>query len=248
MKTPIGLDATLPIVYLFKEAIDLLWQKRTQVIKMFLPIVVLLAFIDWATRNLLSLDDLSLKAAFIALSSLFSVLLATASHQFTLLPEQQRNYTQVIRIWGLNEFRYLLRTLQISILALILFMLVMLALMLIGDNPELAYVAAFVALVPTLYILSRLSIVLPEAALGKATSLKRAWGLSEGNGVRLCLVVFLIPILSMSPFLALFLVDSFLLSYIAALGLYVTTLISLVALSLSYRFLSDFYDQNKLRA
>src|SRR5690554_4162132 len=215
MKTPIGLTAKLPVMDLFKEAMELLWVKRNAVIKMFLPIIALMSLLDWATENLIQLDDHSTKFVMTAISALFSVLFATAGHQFTLLPEQQRSYSQAIRLWGVNEFRYLLRAIQIAVLASILFLVVMFALMLIGDSPQVAIAAATLAAIAALYIWGRLSIVLPEAALGKPTSLKRAWGLSEGNGVSLCLVVIIIPILIMSPFFALFLIENLLIKYVA---------------------------------
>lgn len=248
MKTPIGLTAKLPTLDLFKESMELLWHKRTQVVKMFLPIVVLMSFLDWSAEVFLHMDDNRIRLSMAVISALFSVMFATAGHQFTLLPEQQRRYSQAIRLWGANEFRYLLRALQIAVLAAVMFLAAMFALMLISDSPQVAIAAATLGGIAALYIWGRLSIVLPEAALGKATSLKRAWGLSEGNGVSLCLVVIVIPILIMSPFFALFLIESLLLKYVAALGVYVTTLISLVALSLSYRFLSEFYDANELVA
>lgn len=248
MKTPIGLTAKLPVLDLFKESMQLLWQKRNQVLKMFLPIVVLMAFIDWAAESFFNTDDLTIKIIFALVSTMFSVLFATAAHQFTLLPEQQRNYSQAIRIWGQNELRYLLRALQIGIIVSVFLMLIIFSIMLANDNPILAFFVGLVIVAGALYIWGRLSIILPEAALGKPTSLKRAWGLSEGNGVGLCLVVVIIPMLIMSPFFALFLVDSPLFNYVAALGVYVTTLISLVALSLSYRFLASFYDVQDFKA
>ncbi len=248
MKTPIGLTAELPTIDLFKEAMELLWQKRTQVIKMFLPIVALMAFIDWAAESYFDLDDLTLKVSFIVISTLFSVLFATAAHQFTLLPEQQRNYSQAIRVWGQNELRYLLRALQIGVIVSVFLMLIVFSIILANEYPVVAVAIGLVVIALALYVWGRLSIVLPEVALGKPTSLKRAWGLSEGNGVGLCLVVVIIPFLIMSPFFALFLIENPLFNYIAALGVYVTTLISLVALSLSYRFLSEFYDTEDSKA
>lgn len=248
MKTPIGLTAKLPALDLFKESMQLLWQKRNQVLKMFLPIVVLMAFIDWAAESFFNTDDLTITIIFALVSTMFSVLFATAAHQFTLLPEQQRNYSQAIRIWGQNELRYLLRALQIGIIVSVFLMLIVFSIMLANEYLVLAIAIGFAVVALALYVWGRLSIVLPEAALGKPTSLKRAWGLSEGNGMALCLVVVVIPFLIMSPFFALFLIESALFNYIAAIGVYITTLISLVALSLSYRFLSEFYDANDFAA
>lgn len=248
MKTPIGLTATLPTIDLFKESICLLWQKRVQVIKMFLPIVALLAFIDWGSEQFFDMNNASQSVLAAVISTVFSVLFATAAHQFTLLPEKQIDYSQAIRLWGKSEFRYLLRALQIGIIVSVFLLLIVFSIILANSSLPLAFLVGFSVVALALYIWSRLSIVLPEAALGKPTSLKRAWGLSEGNGIGLCMVVVIIPCLIMLPFIALFFVEHPVVNYLAALGIYVTTLISLVALSLSYRFLSDFYDGQELTA
>lgn len=248
MKTPIGLTAKLPVMDLFKEAMELLWVKRNAVIKMFLPIIALMSLLDWATENLIQLDDHSTKFVMTAISALFSVLFATAGHQFTLLPEQTRSYKQAIRLWGVNEFRYLLRAIQIAVIASLFFLLIMFAVMFLGEHPQLPILGSSLGALVAVYIWGRLSIVLPEAALGKPTSIKRAWGLSQGNGIGLCLVVIIIPVLIMSPFFALFLFETLVVKYFAAIGIYITTLISLVALSLTYRFLSGFYDANEFQA
>ena len=95
-----------------------------------------------------------------------------------------------------------------------------------------------------LYFGSRLSITLPEMALGQKSSLGRAWQMSRGNGSKLVLVVFIVPVMMTMPFILLMFGNDTpgLLSYLAAFGTYITTLISLVMLSLSYRFLLEFYE------
>ncbi|MBV1959998.1 MAG: hypothetical protein KUG48_00125, partial [Oleibacter sp.] len=42
MKSPLGLEARLPIFDLFKDAVFLLWAKRGRLVSMFLPIIVVL--------------------------------------------------------------------------------------------------------------------------------------------------------------------------------------------------------------
>ncbi|MDO6805459.1 hypothetical protein Q4595_23605, partial [Wenyingzhuangia sp. 1_MG-2023] len=58
------------------------------------------------------------------------------------------------------------------------------------------------------------------------------------------MVVWIAPLLISGPFLLLFLLDNTLLNYLAAFGSYVTSLISLVMMSLSYRFLTSFESGN----
>ena len=47
MKSPLGLNTELPVGDMISEAVNLLWQKRQQVLAMFLPAILLLAFVDW---------------------------------------------------------------------------------------------------------------------------------------------------------------------------------------------------------
>ncbi len=240
MKSPLGLDATLPVSDLVHEALVLLWQKRQAVIRRFLPVLVLLALIDWLSSIFFDQQDYSLHLLFLALSVGLSVLMATACHRFTLLPEDDE--VPVIRFWGRHEFRYLVRGVQILLIAAVMFFTVMFSLMLLlGGREQGALFASLVALFPAVYLWARLSVTLPEIALGQPSDLKRAWAFSRGNGGKLMLVVVIVPLLMTTPFVALYWSDDRVLNYVATFGVYLTTLISLVMLSLSYRFLLEFY-------
>ena len=240
MKSPLGLNAELPVGDMISEAISLLWQKRADVLRMFLPAVIILALIDSAGEYLVPPEVLSGQLLFILVSVVLSVLFATAAHRFTLLPREQW-HKNALHMWKREEFSYLLRALQIGITAAVIFFVVMTALMFVLGQ-ELAPLAAVAGALPALYFWGRLSITLPEVALGRKTSLSRAWKMSEGNGSRMVLVVIILPLIFTAPFLLLYLLDNPLLNYVAAFGSYITTLISLVMLSLSYRFMLSFYD------
>jgi len=247
MKSRLGLNAELPVADIVKEALELLWQKRSDVIRMFLPAIVILAAVDWASQYFFPQDPNAEVAVFhpeqllfMLASLILSVLLATACHRFTLLPKEQWN-ASAIHGFGRHEFRYLLRAIQIGVIcAVVFFAVLMLVMTLVGE--ERAMVAAAAAVMLMLYVWSRLSITLPEVALGQITPLSRSWKLSQGNGSRLVVVVWLVPVVMALPFWLAFLVeDRFgITSYLAAFGIYLTTLVSLVMLSLSYRFLLDF--------
>ena len=239
MKSPLGLEANLPVMDIIRESLGLLWQKRELVLRMFLPALFILALVDWVASAFI--DERSLLQLGFALASLIlAVLFATAAHRFTLLPPEQW-YASALHAWKGEEFRYLLRIIQIVLCAFaVIFALVMVLLVVLGK--EMAPLAGVAGILPGFYIWGRLSVTLPEIALGQRTTLKRAWQLSAGNGSRLVLVVVVVPVLLMLPFIALYAADSLLLNYVAAFGSYITSLISLVMLSLSYRFLLDFYD------
>lgn len=251
MKTRLGLKAELPVADLISEAVQLLWRKRNDVIRMFLPAIVLLAAVDWASQyffpptaneGLPSFHPEQL--LFVVFSIVLSVLLATACHRFTLLPKEQWN-TNALHLWKTEELRYLMRGIHIAIICVPIFFAVMFVLMMIIGQ-EQGMVAGAAGFMVMLYVWSRLSITLPEIALGQRTDLSHAWKLSQGNGSRLVVVVWVVPVLMAAPFWATFMIEDELgiLNYLAAFGIYLTTLISLVMLSLSYRFLMDFYESN----
>lgn len=240
MKSPLGLSADLPVADLVSEAVSLLWLKRTAVIRMFLPAMLILALVDWSSSVFLAEDDYINQFGFLIISVLLSVVFATSCHRFTLLPQEKWD-ANALHGMRREEFRYLLRGLLLGVIAMVIFFCTMLiAMLLLGK--DYAWLGAVIGVLPALYIWSRLSATLPELALGQKTDLKRAWLLSEGNGTRLVLVVFIVPVAMASPFLMLFMLDHSALRYLAAFGTYITSLISLVMLSLSYRFLLDFYE------
>lgn len=242
MKSPLGLQAELPVTDLVREALQLLWHKRAQVLRMFMPVILLLALIDWLSGLYLDNQRPVLQGILLLASVGLSVLFATACHGFTLLPAEQQQ-SRILHGWGRLEFRYFIRAVQIGLIAGVVFGVVMFALMLIlGGQGETAIAAAVLALLPAAYLWGRLSVTLPELAIGRRTSLKRAWAMSRGNGSRLVLVVIVLPLLLTAPFLLLYWFDHLLLNYLAALGVYLTTLISLVMLSLAYRFLLEFFE------
>lgn len=252
MKSRLGLNADLPVVDIVKEAVELLWQKRHDVIKMFLPAILLLAAVDWASQYFFPQDESSPVQAiqpgqllFLLVSVILSILLATACHRFTLLP-QERWDANALHGWRREEFRYLLRGLQIGAICGALFMAVLLGLMVVVGE-ERAVFAAGGAVMVTLYVWARLSITLPEMALGQRSGLSRAWQMSQGNGSKLVIVVWVVPVIMAAPFWLTFLNNGGigLLNYLSAFGIYLTTLISLVMLSLSYRFLLDFYESEE---
>ncbi|KZZ44196.1 hypothetical protein A3759_21100, partial [Thalassolituus sp. HI0120] len=195
MKSRLGLEAELPVVDIVQEAVELLWEKRADVIRMFLPAMLILAAIDWASHYFFPADvDAEIpvfhpeQLIFVVASIVLSILMATACHRFTLLPKEGWN-ANAIHGFGRNEFRYLLRGLQITVCCVVVFSSVMMGLMaLVG--PERTIFAVAVAVMLTLYIWSRLSITLPEVALGTQTGLARAWDISKGNGSRLVVVVW----------------------------------------------------------
>lgn len=244
MKSPNGLDANLPVVDLLKDAFDLLWQKRAVVARIFLPLIVILAALD--VVNALLPDEqrfLSVRIGLVVFAAVLSVLMATTAHRFTLLDGQAD--IKALRRLDKSDVRYFLRLLQMALIVMVLISALALSvIVLLAPEDELVALIIILAVIPALYVWSRLSITLPEIALGKYSSLKRALAMSHGNGWRLTLVVFVVPILLMLPFIGVAMLDSVAAIFLAGIGSYVGSLLSIVLLSQSYRFLQGFFDAN----
>lgn len=267
MKSPLGIDARLPVMDLLNDAFNSIYQNKMMLLKRFGPALVLLVALDVLMQLFLpetpdyeakvkalqaSGEEINLQAMIelskfstsnmiIFVVSIFvSILYATGIHKFTLLPKSEQNQP-VLRLWGMPEFKYLLRSLLIAFVsAFFAFILMSLIVLIAGSN--LAWVAVLVSAMLMIYLMSRFSIILPETALGKPSSLTRAWGMSQGNGSRMVLVVFIIPIVLSLPFVLLGLFENPLLRVFSNIGVYFSTLVSLTTLSLSYQFLLEFYE------
>ncbi|MBE0483260.1 MAG: hypothetical protein IBX52_07125 [Bacterioplanes sp.] len=254
MKSSLGLNAELPVLDLLKEAVTLLWSKRSVVVAMFLPVIALLALLDMISTQYFTPADAMLEQGldvgeslsfggtqlvFMAVSLVLSVLMATACHRFTLLPPSQweRNALHGFRK---GEWRYLWRSMLLGFLCGALIVIGVVIFMVLP--PAIMPLGILLSVIAVIYVFSRLAITLPEIALGVFSPLSRAWQLSEGNGGRLMLVMIVVPVALCLPFLLLFALDSTLINYVATMGIYLATLVAIVLQSLSYRFLLSFYE------
>lgn len=265
MKSPIGLEARIPVFDLFKDALFLLWAKRNRLLSMFLPIILVLVILDYYSSAIsapilaaIGQDGADTNVTFppefwvvTSISMLLSILLATTVHRFTLQDASQWP-SNALRVPTRSDMRYLWRSLQIMLIAFGVAVLVMMAsltvvMLLSGQNtPEGLAPVMYFSVVPTMmimiYVLARLSITLPEIAIGaEGSDLARAWRMSKGNGSRVVIVALVLPFLVNAPFLVLASLDTLLTNIIAAFGIYSMTLISITVLSLSYQFLYEFY-------
>jgi len=265
MKSPLGLEARLPVFELFKDALFLLWAKRSRLITMFLPIIVVLVVLDQYSSamsdSLMASVDPEAMGGMTAsmvqmmivtiLSMLLSILLATTVHRFSL-QDSSHWPKNALRLPNRYDWRYLGRSVLISIVAAAVATFVILissglAALSGNVNKESMTAAMGLAMVPgimvMLYIVARFSITLPEIAIGtEGSDMGRAWRMSKGNGSRLVIVVMALPLLVNIPFLLLFALENTLGNIIASFGVYSMTLISITVLSLSYQFLVEFYE------
>ncbi|MCY0966404.1 hypothetical protein [Parathalassolituus penaei] len=237
MKSPKGLDVELPVVEVMKDAIWSLMAKRQILLSRFLPVMLVLALIDWGSSVFLEQGS-TLQFLPMILSLMVSIVFATSVHRFTLTPNAAMMQPGV---WRRAETLYLRRGFMIGfIFAGIVSLVMLIVAMILGK--QMVAAAAVAGLMVALYVTARVSVGLPEIAMGRESSLRRAWELSDGNGSRLVLVVWILPVLLSSPFLAMYFTDHIVLRLFASFGTYLMTLFSLVTLSLAYRFLADFVD------
>jgi hypothetical protein len=96
--------------------------------------------------------------------------------------------------------------------------------------------ATWIAQALPFYLLARFSLALPGFALGQGWRLGEAWRLSRGNGWRLVLIVFLLPV-GIDWFIALVYGYVYYSVAVAALAIFnaLLTAESVIALSLAYR-------------
>lgn len=259
MKRRLATDSKLLVIDIFKKAISLVCQNGFYLFKLISPVLFIMVAIDLIRPSLGSLnyeylDFYNLYSPYMfyilmflgLVSAVLSTLFATSAHQFTLYEPSQRP-KQALRLFGKKELKYFLRSLQITVVAGIVFSLVFFILKLLFRWDFAWLIVAAIAVVVSAYCVARLAIVLPETAIGNETSLTRAWSLSEGNGLRILLVVMIIPIgfillvAYLPPILFLYFNIIFPNPIIVLLS-YLLTFFSLITLSLSYRFLIEFYE------
>ncbi|MBN2466954.1 MAG: hypothetical protein JXD19_02285, partial [Deltaproteobacteria bacterium] len=105
-----------------------------------------------------------------------------------------------------------------------------------GDSQPLWFMYLFC--IPGLYVLSRLSIILPAIAIDKREDLLWAWRVSKGNGGRLFIVAGILPVLfSLIQIIPSLYAKSLLVHILVGLLGFVLMAVEMTALSLSYQVL-----------
>jgi hypothetical protein len=268
MKSPLGLEARLPIFDLFKDAVFLLWAKRGRLVSMFLPIIVVLVVLRLFSSSmgasfLEAIDAMDIETegwpdgtgsliVVVLVSLLLSVLFATTVHRFSL-QDASIWPKNALRVPAVSDWRYLFRTIQVIALATLASVftstvgMVVIAIITGAQTPEAltqySQVLNILIVILMLYVFARLSVTLPEIAIGtQGSGIERAWKMSKGNGFRLIIVVIILPFLVALPFLLLYQFDNLVMTVLASFGAYSMTLISFTVLSLSYQFLLEFYE------
>lgn len=247
MKSPLGLEARLPVIDIIKDSAVKMWQQRQQVLQLFLPVILVMTMVDFLNITYFTppepipgeLPPVESMAANL-LGLLFTLLMATAAHKFTLLDSAYWPRT-ALHLPGRNEVRYFVRFLQLVVVAAAVVVVASLPSYAIG--PPVGDVIQMFGIFLAIYVLARLSVTLPEIALGHRSSLTRAWAMSKSNGGALVLLVVILPVVLTLPvtIMAVF-SDDLLVRLIGIAGTYFATLLALIVMSTSYQFLLNFYE------
>lgn len=175
--------------------------------------------------------------------AVFFTLFAVTCHRLVLLPSQRVRGIQSPR-WSVRESRFLFWVVTLWMIYLAVWWLGMLvaANAWPRDDNVMGWtkVIEFVASLPALYVVARLSLVFPATAIDRYAGLKWAWRTSRGNGWRLVVVITVMPWL-VSHLVGLLYREQATAAEIVALTVLGTALFALeiAALSVAYRQLAD---------
>ncbi len=245
----------MPIVAIFRRLFRNSWSLRKELaFAVALPatsiMVILIAFprlgaaqtMDGLYRLLLVMNLL------ILFSAVLWALLAIQTHRVLLRDSVEPKMIDGIWIGG-RQLKYMLKAIVVTIPLILYYVSIGTSGYLWPEwagSEELRWTASiainWVILVPCQYMASRISLVLPAAAIDRPMAFRQAWSLTKGNGWRLTAALLAIP--AITQFLAI--VDYLLLPDTGLLGEIVWLLVSLVsgvlvvgALSYSYEWLTE---------
>jgi len=216
----------LPIELVIRRSFLYAWESRAVLMTPLIIYAFVTLLADIAINGLLGADDHPAKILLTAAEQVFTVGFAVGIHRFVLAGEVRSGFA--FFRWDRHFVRYLLLTL------LLLLLMAVAVLMVLGGvgfsaDPQPDQINGGMALIGlvTLFVasivISRLSLLLPAAALGEEVPAKVIWRATAGNGFRLVTTTLLTAL----PFLIVEIMLAGLRG--SQLSLIVTILLSLVA-------------------
>jgi hypothetical protein len=197
-------------------------------------------------------DDMhSLISFFLALiDQLLYVVIAVTCHRLILIGTDSMP-AYGLDGWSMRETRFTCWMFAISLLGFVFAIPAGILFARVEDtvlNYWLSIPILILALLPYAIICAKLSPILPRIAIDKAVSLKWAWELTRGNGIRLVFVTLIIPIIIIFP-LAIFIYYMTIAYYETGMMVLVEVIVTLVgylltifivsSLSVSYQWLIE---------
>lgn len=200
-------ETKLPIGDILWQGIQLPYRHSNLIFRFSLPLIALLVFTflfaEWGS----SLEDnegsgvLALVLIALIIAIFMTVTLAViACHRIFILGESSMKGFKLIS-WTPREWRFIAWWIVIGLIASVVFLPIQVLLLSTlaqadGEMNVTTAVALYIGQIPAMYVFSRLALVLPATAVDKRPNLRWAWTVSKGNGLRLLVIIGLIPLMT----------------------------------------------------
>ncbi|PCH61534.1 MAG: hypothetical protein COC19_04640 [SAR86 cluster bacterium] len=260
--TPNPTNEPLPIVEIFLKSITLSFEKIGQLLRLAWPYALYLlvdnTFLSIPPpESIESLEPFELlefqqSMIFILGFGLISLFLGPMAgvgcHRVFLLDKEEALSTKIFR-WQARERDYFVCYFLIFILSSIPTIVISILLN-VFYSPDvidlekievISFLEYLLTMLPSFYIFSRLSLLLPGSALGRYPTLVSAWKASSGNAISLFILIGVLPLITG------YLLDTFqiisngslLFKFIGNIAMVVIITIELCCLSLSYEWIKN---------
>lgn len=222
----------LPVIEVIHEALGVVWERRARLAQALLGYVLFFA----VTNTLATyLDKTSTWSGFVLVIPSVAVftLFAITCHRIVLLDAHAVPRYGLMK-WSPRETRFLGWMLAVYCVAGILLFTFSSLSMLASKSPAIM----LLAMLPAAYVFSRLSVLLPATALDERHDMQWAWTLTEGNGMRMMLLVAFVP--ALTALLQAVIASSHpLLELLNTFLTYAVTTVEIALLSVSFRRLDE---------
>ncbi len=233
----------LPIRAIFDESVNMMFARTHDLFRLGWPYLGI-SLVYWqVTEEIIGRAQYFL---FSVVAIFSSVLAIVACHRVFLLGREEVEQTMTFR-WGYRETKFLINIVGISFLAGLLVLPVVVGLQIVTDVGKLwadegsilGFVVFAILYLPATYVMSRLSLILPDIAVDNDRTLAWAWALSSGHSFSLFILIGLLPILTSLVTYPLFLLmgGSFIAVFLQFVIWTVVAVLEICLLSLSYAWL-----------
>ena len=244
----------LPVITIVKAAALVVWRKRLSLFRTLTAAGLAIALLDTAPGYFsMGRPGWAITTLYSALSAIILTLFAVTCHRIVLLDETATPRFG-IHTWSKREMRFLGWT----VVGYLFFLVIMIIIgLIVGAIPGLVNTSdvsllIYAMLLPSSYMLARLSILLPATAVDERHDMKWAWDITANNGWRLTVIVALLPVLL--GFIGVFISDfteieaPLILRFIGHFLSYSLVAVEIAALSVSFQYLKEANSTGNSRA
>ena len=247
------MERHLPFFEIADKAVRVPFEHFPALFKVGAPLLFLMAIGSIAEFTVIKDDSESEKifAAIFLIPAVIALLIAIIGcHRIILLGDQEvlnKGFFQ----WTGNEVKYagwvVGITILVGMLNILLNLLVMLPLFALFETEHLPILQTVIILIvsfPAYYVFSRLSLLLPSAALGKhGKTLRWSWKLTINNGIKLVFLLFYLPLLLNMAINVIPLDDSIVSKIFSNIVFLILGVIEIAMLSYTYSYLVNSKDE-----